>query len=165
MKNTLLIISAIITLFSCNNSSEIPPAPKEPCKGINIWNLPVITHGFYEHEFDSVLIETYANNSHFDEKFSEYSIELGKVRDSERVARSFNLPKAITTNNDLKIIFSDDLSYKVTEMKTEWIPRWCQSFCGYSCTLSSFKLNGKLDQSGGNIRIKAPNFTYPWEKE
>ena len=126
----------------------------------------IITHGFYENEFDSILVETYSKNSDFDEKISEQQTEqLGKVYDSERVARSFNLPKTITTKYDLKIIFNDSLSYQITEMKTEWIPRWCQSFCGYERTLSSFKLNGKLDEKQSNISIKEPNFKYPWNKK
>lgn len=156
----MLIILSFV-LLSCNNSGEIPPPPEEPCEGIDLWNLPVITHGFYEGKFDSVLVEIYSKNSSFDKKINEYRLELGKVNDVERISRSFNLPKTITTHYDLKIVFSDSLSYKITEMKTEWIPRWCQSFCGYQCTLSSFKLNGKLAGNQSNIFIKEPNFKYP----
>ena len=120
--------------------------------------MPIITHGFDENEFDSVVVETYSKNSGFDEKISKHRLKLGKVNDSQRIARSFNLPKTITTIYDLKIVFSDSLSYRITDIKTEWVPRWCQSFCGYECTLSSFKLNGKLDESQSNILIKEPSF-------
>lgn len=151
-------------LLSCGGSDHIPPPPTEKCENISIDNLPVITYGFYPDSYDSVIIESFVKNSKFDSLLNRFTIKLSSVSDKERVERDFSLPKQITTVSDIKMTFNHTLVYKITEIKTAWVPRWCQSFCGYECTMSSFKLNDSLDNDGGNIFIEEPNFKYRWEK-
>ncbi len=163
MQHYITIISLTI-LLSCGGSNDIPPPPTEKCENISIDNLPVITHGFYPDTYDSVVVETFLKNSNFDSLLKRYKIKLTSVMDKERVQRDFALPKDITTATDIRFTFNDSLEYKITDIQKGWVPRWCQSFCGYECTMTSFKINDSLDNDGGNIFIEEPNFKYPWEK-
>ncbi len=164
MFRTVFFIAMVVLMSACNDSSKIPPPPGEPCEGINLSSLPIITHGFSEKDYVNVKIRTFVKNSAFDSLVNEFTIPLAEVTDDERIERYIRLPEDLTTNFDWKFIFSDSLSYEISEMKTEWVPRFCQAFCGYECTLSSFKLNGKSDEGMGNIFFKEPDFEYPWEK-
>jgi hypothetical protein len=160
-----LYVNSLVLLFSCAGSNNIPPPPTEKCENISLDNLPVITHGFYSDTYDSVIVETFVKNSKFDTLLKKYVLKLSSIRDKERVERDFSLPKEITTGTDIKISLNDSLIYKITEIQTAWVPRWCQSFCGYECTMTSFKINDSIDNDGGNIFIEEPNIKYPWGKQ
>lgn len=85
------------------------------------------------------------------------------ITDSERVERYLSFPETITTTYDLKIKFSKDLEYKITEMKSAWL--YYSEDSDYACQVSSFKLNGKLNKSEiSNIVIRQPSFKYPLNK-
>jgi hypothetical protein len=108
-----------------------------------------------------VIIQTYRKNSTFDSLVASYKVELRSIVDTQRQERSLYFPKEITTNSDLKIIFNDSLEYRITDFKTDWVPRWCNDFCGYECTITTFKMNGILDDRMSNMLIKEPSFKYP----
>lgn len=165
MKNLFFNLLIFGCVCSCNSlTGEIPPPPVEPCTNIELFSLPLITHGFIGKEYDTVVIQTYRKNEMFDSLVRSYRVELRSVRDTQRQERSLNFPREITTSSDLKIIFNDSLEYRITDIKTDWVPRWCNDFCGYECTITSFKINDSLDADLGNIFIKEPSFKYPWDK-
>lgn len=161
--NVLSAIVCFVFLLSCRDE-KIPPPPAEPCKNISMADLPVITHGFYPGKYDSVLIQCYAKNSAFDSLLVQRSVALSPVNDQERMERDFTIPEDFTSAYDMKFVFADSLVYRLTEMEPGWIPRWCNSFCGYECTLLSFKINDSLNADAGNIYLQEPSFRYPWEK-
>lgn len=157
------IIISTILLLSCSCSNDISSMPTEKCENIPIDCLPIITHGFHTDVYDSVIVETFVKNSNFDTLLNSYVLKLSNIRDIQRIDRQISLPKEITTGMDFKIAFNPNLVYKITEIQTSWVPRWCHDFCGYQCTMTSFKINDSL-YGTGNIFIQEPNFKYPWEK-
>ena len=169
MKNYLfLFLSGMIFLNSCNPDDGNNPKPNretrptEPCKNVSWASFPVITHGYKGDEFDTVIVKTYIKNSHFDSLVSAFIIlNNRKIEDKEGQTKSFSMPKEVTSNFDLWIEIGKRDHYKITEVQTDWIPRMCQSFCGYECTITTFLVNGQRE--GGNISLKNPDFEYPDE--
>ncbi len=167
MKNYLFLLGAAF-LTSCNVHEEHKPKPKietpptEPCENVSWASFPIITHGYTAEKFDTVIIMTYIKNSNFDSLVSTFTLmNTGEIYDKEGKAKSFSLPKEITSNFDMLIIIGKEDSYKITEVKTDWVPRMCQSFCGYECTITNFLVNGHGE--GGNIILKNPDFEFPYE--
>ena len=159
MKNCLFFILVSIVLISCNSNTPTPP--KEKCENISIAHLPITTHGFPVSKFDTILC--FVNNQS-GQTIDTLKLKLSNVRDKERLARSISLPESFTTKNNIELHFNDTLIYKISNFKTDWVPRYCQKFCGYQCTFTTFDINGITDSSGSNIHIKNPSFNYPWEK-
>lgn len=140
------------------SSPDVSRYPSEPCENIDLSNLPIIMRGFAPENYNSVSIETYRKNSKFDSLISVFYLNIDKPNKMRKNERMLRLPAEITTGYDWNIVFNDSLSYKLTEMTTEWEPRWCESFCGYACTLNSYKLDGELDDRASNIHLEAPAY-------
>ena len=147
-------------LVGCSEPYKIPSPPTEKCVA-SLFSWPVVTYGFSPETYDSVTVQSFVKNSKFDSLLGTYVVLLEKIRDNEGKERDFNLPKPITNETDLKLIFNDTLVYKITELKMEWVPRWGESFIGYGPQLTSYRLNDSLNTNGGNIFIQEPNFSYP----
>ncbi|MBD3635991.1 MAG: hypothetical protein HUJ25_01515 [Crocinitomicaceae bacterium] len=125
-----------------------------------LYDLPIITHGFSESKYNSATVQTFEKGSNFETNhLKQFGIQLDKYSDIARQTRTFSLPKEVTTAYDLKIIFSGDLEYKITEMTVDWEENWYIEE-GYECNLIAYKLNGKLDSRGSNIIINEPNYRF-----
>lgn len=164
MKNyVLLILLSIALLSSCHenpNRDNIPPT--EPCTNLSWSTSSVGTHGYVAEKFDTVIIQTYVKNSHFDSLVATFKVlNNGEINDKQRQSKSFSLPEEITTDFDLLIVMGKRDSFEITKVKTGWVPRMCQSFCGYSCTITTLLING--EREGWRIFLRNPNFEYHHE--
>jgi hypothetical protein len=176
MKNYLfLLLTCWLFFVSCEMhnpptarvkpSSKIPDPPTEPCENVSWSTFPASTEGYQSHRFDTIIIQTYVKNTHFDSLIKTFKV-LNSIhyRDAPKYRRGFSFPDEITSEFDLLIVIGKKDRYEITEVKTEWIPRYCQSFCGYDCTITTFLVNGQRD--GGNISLKNPDFVFTdksWE--
>jgi len=139
---------------------QVPEPPSEPCKNVSWRSFPTSTDGYQSHRFDTITIQTYVKNSHFDSLIKTFKVlNTNHYQDNPKYRRGFSFPDEVTSEFDLLIIIGKKDRYKITEVTTKWIPRMCQSFCGYDCTITTFLLNGQSE--GGNISLKNPYFEYP----
>lgn len=173
MKNYLfLLLVSIIVFSSCNEREkeklnpiekpDIDNPPTEPCENISWASLPMRTHGYTAEKFDTVIVKTYIKNSNFDSLVSTFEVLNDREsNDKIRQEKGFSLPKEITTDFDLLIVMGKRDNFKITEIQTDWVARYCQSFCGYECTITHYLLNGQGE--GGNVVLKNHDFEYPWE--
>lgn len=155
------ICSLVLISLSCGTSrKELPPYPTDKCENISLYQLPVITHGFSEYKFNNVTIQTFKKGSQFKEDHLEqYDVQLNDYSDLQRSTRSFTIPNEVTTASDIRILFSEDLIFELTELSADWEENWYIE-AGYECSLVSYKLNGIIDSSGSNIIINAPDYKY-----
>nr|WP_294860778.1 hypothetical protein [uncultured Fluviicola sp.] len=172
MKNYLFIFLICGLFFvSCKGhphtprvkpSFQVPGPPAEPCENVSWSAFPANTDGYQSHRFDTITVQTYVKNSHFDSLIKTFKVlNTSHYRDDPKYRRGFSFPDEITSEFDLLITIEKKDHYKITEVKTKWIPRYCQSFCGYECTITTFLVNGQRE--GGNLSLKNPDFKFPDE--
>lgn len=165
MKKLILFYILFGFLFQActeTKSTEKPQshkAPTERCENVSWGQFPAITHGFHTKEFDTVTIETYIKNTNFDSLVSSFKVlNDAKSYGNDAYQKGFSFPKEVTSAFDLFISIGKE-KYRITDVKTDWVPRMCQSFCGYDCTITNFEVNGQ--RSGGNIILRNPHFESP----
>ena len=134
--------------------------PSMPCKRVKWSSWPAITYGYQHKEFDTIRIETYRKNAHFDTLLKTYIVinDGGNFGDPD-YKRGFSWPEGIMSDVDLLITMGKRDRYHITDIKTGWESHICQSFCGYYCEIRSFLVNG--EKQVGNLRLQNPDFIFP----
>lgn len=159
----LQFVLIFVSIFSCSdpyNSPEYDFLTKR-CE-MSIESLMIITYGFHPDTYDSVLLQTFKNNSRFDTLIKTYKIPFGEITDTLKLTRELKLHPKIGTDTDLKIVFSDGLTYKITEILTFYIGTGCPPNICFECGFGPFKVNNK-ETSSKEIIIQRPGFKYSWE--
>mgnify|MGYP001226036712 FL=1 len=150
MKYLILIITLI--LFSCGSASH--KKPTEKCKELHLNNGAIYTYGFNHQKFDKIQLTVKDSVNKIDTSFQ---VKLSEIRDSSLNRRDIDLYLNVKTNHKIELNFGDSFTYEISDIKTEWIARYCHDFCGYECILSNCSIDGKIDSSG-LINIKHPQF-------
>lgn len=165
MLRTVLILFLFAVLASCSNT-PIPPPPTEPCDCVEMSTYPVITNGFIGSEFDTVTIQRYYKNSKFDSLLEEYKVAIdvmsSREEDVSRARRTMDFPRGITSCNDYVFIFADSTRFAVDSIQPMWVKRYCNEFCGYDCTIVSYRMADSTYYDA-NIGLQHPEYKFPWE--
>jgi hypothetical protein len=143
----LITIGWSVVFISCQGIFG-PKEPETPCENLSFLNFKGSTEGFPVATYDTIWIETYVKNSKFDQLKWRYLVRHKQGWPLDEVNGNFDFPNEVTTYSDIRIRFSKDIDFKLTELQTAWVaPKTEADF--YKCTITTYKLNGKpMDYNG-----------------